>query len=72
MLKAKLKVSGMSCQHCVGRVKTILEESEGISDIQIKLESGKVDLSYDENKLSIDQIINIITSAGYPTKKRLL
>lgn len=35
-----LNVQGMSCQHCVARVKTALESVHGVNQVEIDLESG--------------------------------
>jgi copper chaperone CopZ len=35
-------VKGMSCQHCVKAVKTILNEFVGVSEVEVDLVTGKV------------------------------
>ena len=37
-----VRVKGMSCQHCVNRVKKALEEIDGITNVAVDLESGEV------------------------------
>lgn len=36
-----LKIKGMSCQHCVGSVKSALESIPGISQVEVDLEAAK-------------------------------
>lgn len=63
MKEASIRVEGMSCQHCVMRVKKALDSLSGIinSDVQI----GLVKVGFDESKVDIDAIENAITGAGY-------
>ncbi|MHC1721451.1 MAG: heavy-metal-associated domain-containing protein [Clostridiaceae bacterium] len=39
-MKKKIKINGMSCEHCIKRVKNAMEEIEGVSNVQIDLSSG--------------------------------
>jgi copper chaperone len=52
MSYVKLKVEGMSCNHCVISIEGALNEigSKG----EIDLANGTVSVEYDENKLSLD------------------
>lgn len=63
MKEAIIKVDGMSCQHCVARVKKTIDNLKGIinSDVQI----GLVRVSFDESKVRGDEIEKAITDAGY-------
>lgn len=36
-----LKVNGMSCQHCVRRVRQTLLEVEGVSTVEVTLQPGQ-------------------------------
>lgn len=63
MKEAIIKVDGMSCQHCVARLKKAIDNLKGIinSDVQI----GLVRVSFDESKVRGDEIEKAITDAGY-------
>lgn len=65
MKEESIKVEGMSCQHCVMRVKKAVDSLNGIisSDVQI----GLVKVRFDESKINIDDIKKAITGAGYRT-----
>ena len=39
---AMIKVQGMKCQHCAGSTKKALEGIDGISNVQVDLDSGQV------------------------------
>lgn len=38
----ELKVKGMSCQHCVGSVTKAVETVDGVGNVTVDLDSGKV------------------------------
>lgn len=63
MKEVSIKVEGMSCQHCVMRVKKAIDSLEGVlsSDVQL----GLVKVSFDEQRLDVSDIEKAITGAGY-------
>jgi copper chaperone len=63
MVDATIKVEGMSCMHCVMRVKKALESLKGIqsSDVQI----GVVKVTFDDSSVKKEEIEKAITNAGY-------
>ncbi|MBI4689429.1 MAG: heavy-metal-associated domain-containing protein [Nitrospirae bacterium] len=63
MTEIKIKIEGMSCMHCVGRVKQALSELSGISEINVEI--GNASVKYDETKLNRQDIETAINRAGY-------
>jgi len=63
MTDITIKVEGMSCMHCVMRVKKAMESLRGIqgSDVQI----GIVKATFDEAAVKREDIEKAITNAGY-------
>lgn len=63
MTDITIKVEGMSCMHCVMRVKKAMESLRGIqgSDVQI----GIVKATFDEAEVKREDIEKAITNAGY-------
>ncbi|MGE5300046.1 MAG: heavy-metal-associated domain-containing protein [Acidobacteriota bacterium] len=66
MIETTIPVEGMSCQHCVMRVKKAVEGLAGIvkSDVQV----GKVKVAFDESKIGQKAIEDAIVKAGYKIK----
>jgi copper chaperone len=59
-----ITVKGMSCQHCVMAVTKALNGLEGITDVKVDLESGKV--TFEETKsVDMEGIVAVIRKAGY-------
>ena len=59
-----IRIEGMACSHCTGRVQKALEALEGISQVNVSLEdkSAQVTLSGD---VSDDTLKTAVTDAGY-------
>lgn len=65
MDKVKLGVKGMSCHHCVKTIEGSVGNLEGVSNVKVDLKEASVDVEYNEMKLSLDQIKEVINSQGY-------
>lgn len=66
MKKISIQIEGMSCQHCVMRVKKALDVLAGISDLTVDV--GSAQMTFDESKIQQADIENAITKAGYKIK----
>lgn len=61
---AKIKVSGMRCGHCVASVTKTLSEIDGITDVQVDLNSSEA--TYNETKpVDLEIIKGAITKIGF-------
>ena len=67
MIETTIQVEGMSCQHCVMRVKKAVEGLSGIvkSDVQV----GQVKVAFEESKIQQKEIEDAIVKAGYKIKR---
>ncbi len=60
----KIKVSGMSCGHCVASVTKALSEIDGITDVQVDLDNGAA--TYSETKpVDLEVVKGAITKIGF-------
>ena len=66
MKEITIKIDGMSCQHCVMRVKKALEGLAGISNLSVEVGSAR--MSFDESKIKQADIENAIVKVGYKIK----
>lgn len=60
-----LKVSGMTCGHCVKAVENALNELEGIEQTEVQLDDGTVKVTFDPAKSDETTIKNAIEDQGY-------
>jgi len=63
-MKTKIKVTGMSCKHCVKRVTKAIESIAGIKDVQVDLKSGEATFDKPET-VSMEEIVKAIKEVGY-------
>lgn len=63
MSNATLNVQGMSCGHCVQSVEKSVR-SLGAS-AKVDLQTGKVDVEFDESKVELSAIKEAIEDQGY-------
>jgi len=63
MAELKLTIEGMTCQHCVMRVKKAIDAFQGVSKSEVAIGSAVV--SFDETKVKKEEIIASIEKAGY-------
>lgn len=64
-MKRSLKVEGMSCVNCARAIEIALKKTEGIKDVKVSFELGKVEVDFDERKVSEEEIISKIEELGY-------
>ena len=63
-LMKTIKINGMSCNHCVMAVTKVLNEIQGIENVQINLEKGEA--SFDEKTMiDMKEVREKIEKAGY-------
>ena len=67
MAQASIKINGMSCGHCVSRVKQAIDGLSGVS--QSDVEIGSATVTYDEARLSVADIEAAVEKAGYPINR---
>jgi copper chaperone CopZ len=63
-MNKKLKVSGMTCDHCVSHVKSALEGVEGVSDADVSLQNHEAELTLSSEVIDAD-LIAAVETAGY-------
>ena len=60
-----LNVKGMTCMGCVNSVKRVLTPIAGVANVEVVLETGKIDISFDASQAKPDQFREAIRNAGY-------
>ncbi|MDC3417310.1 copper chaperone CopZ [Aquibacillus salsiterrae] len=65
MKNISLDVKGMTCGHCKMAVNGALKDIDGIENVDVNLETGKVEVSYDEAKVDESKMKEAIEDQGY-------
>jgi P-type Cu+ transporter len=63
--KEVLKISGMTCAACSARIERKLNKLDGIENINVNLIAEKATFDYNENKVKLNDIVNMIQGLGY-------
>ena len=54
----------MHCGGCVKSVTQVLTELDGVQSADVQLE-GKANITFDENRVNVAQLIEVIEDAGF-------
>lgn len=64
-MKQKFDITGMTCSACSSRVEKCVRKLEGIEQVSVNLLTNNMQVEYNEEKLSKEQIVNAVIEAGY-------
>lgn len=65
--KVTLKVEGMTCGHCVGRVQKALDATQGVVEAKVDLDSATAEIRFGA-ATDAAKLAEVITEAGYPAQ----
>lgn len=65
MKEIKLKIEGMHCTGCSGRLEKVLNNSDGVEEAKVSFENKVAEIKFDENATSEKEIKEIIEDAGF-------
>ena len=65
MFLINLKIGGMTCINCKTKIENALVSLEGIKKVDVSWEKGRADIEYDEEKINLNEIQEIIESLDY-------
>jgi copper chaperone len=63
MAHVQLKITGMSCGHCVKAVERALDEVQGVQVRNVQV--GSAEVTYDPQQASTDRLLEAIREEGY-------
>ena len=63
--KAKIKIDGMSCQHCVKTVTDVMMGIDGVSQGKVNLKKGEARLKFERDRLDLELLETAIVTAGF-------
>lgn len=69
MATTTLKVTGMTCGHCVSSVTEALESVAGVEHAQVDLQNGRATVEYDATRTSPDALASAVTEEGYKAEE---
>ena len=68
MIKKTIKIEGMTCAACSKAVERVTKKLDGVNESNVNLATEKLNIEFDENKISLEDIMSSIDNAGYKAK----
>lgn len=66
MRTAKFETEPFTCPSCISKIESVVSKKAGVESTQVMFNSNKVKVSFDESKVTADEIAESITKLGYP------
>jgi copper chaperone CopZ len=66
MTQVTLNVPDISCAHCEKTIVEALRGQDGVQAVVVSIPTKHVMLKYDENRINLDQVKEILDEEGYP------
>lgn len=63
--KTELVVAGMTCDGCANAIHNALMGTDGVFAAEVSYENGKATVRYDAKKLKVEDLVAVVTKAGY-------
>ncbi len=60
-----LSILGMHCEHCAANLEKALSAADGVKKASVSFETKSAVVTYDESKIDISGISNVVSEAGY-------
>jgi len=61
----KLEVEGMSCGHCAQSIKKNVSDIQGVSKVDVDMETKTVTVDFDPGIIEIEAVVETIEDQGY-------
>lgn len=62
-MKTTIKVTDMTCGHCVKAVQNIISDIDGVEAVEVSLENENATIEY--SNLDIQEVINELNKTNY-------
>ena len=63
----QIKVTGMSCAHCVAHVEKAVAALKGVKSVKVDLASSMMSVQFDPGQTGVPAISQAVKEAGYGT-----
>ncbi|MDO5410321.1 MAG: heavy metal translocating P-type ATPase [Lachnospiraceae bacterium] len=64
-MKQKFDVTGMTCSACSSRVEKCVRKLDGVQEVSVNLLTNSMQVTFQEEELSAEQIANAVEKEGY-------
>lgn len=64
-MKKTIQMEELVCPMCAQRIETALKKAPGVTDASVLYNASKAKVEFDESRITLDQLKEIITGLGY-------
>ena len=68
MANVKLRITRMTCGHCLAKVEAALRGVSGVYSAIVDLPEGEAEVDFDDDQVTPTQLIGAVQHAGYVAK----
>ncbi|TAN20729.1 MAG: copper chaperone [Actinomycetota bacterium] len=68
MRNVELSAKDISCNHCKMTIENGISGSVGVTSVQVDIDTKKVDVIFDESKITVDTLLGQLLELGYPAE----
>jgi copper chaperone len=68
MASTILNVPDISCEHCERTITNALTPLSGVNEVQVDIPTKQVRVDFDESKVSVDQMKEVLQEEDYPVE----
>jgi len=65
MKNTKLYLEDLSCPDCANKIQKVLNKTEGVKNAEVHFSTGKANVEYDEQEVSIEEMKDAVSTTGY-------
>lgn len=64
-MKKTIQMEELVCPMCAQKIETALQKAPGVLSASVLYNASKAKVEFDETKITLDELKNIITGLGY-------
>lgn len=64
-MKKTIQMEELVCPMCAQKIETALKKAPGVTDASVLYNASKAKVEFDESRITLDRIKEIITGLGY-------
>ncbi|MDQ0427211.1 copper ion binding protein [Planomicrobium stackebrandtii] len=66
MTTVKFQLEPLTCPSCIKKIEGKVGKIDGVEEVKVLFNSSKVKASYNEEKVSSEELKKVIENLGYP------
>ena len=64
-MNTTLRSDEIACSSCVSKIEKALSGTAGVEDVEVHLNTGRIEVAYDEATIGEDALVELVEEAGY-------